>query len=290
MLVPYSPSARAILSALQSSLGGDDVISCDQVLDTLLRLPVTEFLMPRALRDDSIWQSGPRYQFQQWLSGNTNYLPPSTGGGGWQFAPFVLQLEAKALEENAPWVDEWHIAHMIAESPDVRAVGINQPALMGKLAELSGRVKSREEADRLWCFCDSNVFLQYRLFTDVDWPRGLSCGSVVLVVQAVVMRELDYFRAERQREHLRKRARSVLPRLAAAAFASRPGIPAQVRRNAELLLLGREPVAFPPGLDPSEGDDRLVASALGFPGDDLGLMLPFSRAISVSASKRGSEG
>ncbi|MHB1004927.1 MAG: PIN domain-containing protein [Chloroflexota bacterium] len=261
----YSPSAKAILNTLQGSSDVGDIISYDSILRILYHLPVTEALMPRVLREDSVWPSGSRNQFLQRMAGNPNYPRPSTGAGGWQFGPFVLQVEAIALEENAPWVDEWHIAYAIAKANDVWALGLRPEALLLELAKLSGRMEvAKEDAGKVWCFCDTNVFLHYRFFVEVEWPEVLTCESLVLVVPPAVIRELDDFRAERRREHLRRRARAVLPRLAAAAFAVPLGTPARVREKVEVLLLGREPVAFPEGLDPSLVDDRLVASALEF--------------------------
>jgi hypothetical protein len=139
--------------------------------------------------------------------------------------------------------------------------------LLTRISQLSGRKElSATERAKVWCFCDTSLFLQYRFFDEVDWRAELTLPAVVLVIPAVVTAELDNHKAnpDRNRERLRDRAKKMIRRVRDLAFSAPPCTPASVRNGVELLALGHEPTIFPEGLDPVVPDDRLIASALEF--------------------------
>ena len=65
----------------------------------------------------------------------------------------------------------------------LQGLGIVPEAFLTRVAQLEGRVAlGLADADKTWCFCDANVFLQYQLFDQVDWAKELDYSAVVLVV------------------------------------------------------------------------------------------------------------
>jgi predicted ribonuclease YlaK len=143
-------------------------------------------------------------------------------------------------------------------------LGIRPEALFRKVSELSGRVEpSAADKQKVWCFCDTNLFLHYKSVTNPDWHRQLGRGDIVLVVPAGVIRELDDLKFQRSGQ-VRTQARRMLTEIKKVAFQAQASGPANVGNGVELLLLGREPRAFPEGLDSAVADDRLIAMAYEF--------------------------
>lgn len=293
----YDPSAKAVIEALTTQVDATETLWGDSILHGLLQVsPVTAFL-PRLLREDDIWSSSHRYQFLRRMAGDLNYSGPSSSNGC--FLGQLMQVaESMAAEEGAPWVTEWHIAAVLgggsfAIRDNLSALGVNCDALLDRARTLAGRVElSTEDREKLWCFCDTNLFLHYTFFNEVDWHVHLGAKNVVLVVPMVVVRELDGHKTNPnpQRSQLRERARKVLRRLGALAFSAPPGKPTTVRSGVEIMLQGHEPAVFPQGLDPVIGDDRIVAAALEFrwtrPGSQV-TVLSGDLAVRLKASARG---
>lgn len=64
----------------------------------------------------------------------------------------------------------------------------------------------------LYCFLDTNIFLEFRPITEINWVKELNTSSVCLVVTSVVIREMDKHKSGSS-NRLRKRARRSLTHL-----------------------------------------------------------------------------
>jgi hypothetical protein len=189
--------------------------------------------------------------------------------GGRNLALLISEARALVLHEGGTTLREWHILKAIADTDadhTIARLGVRAAALLESVAALEGRVAlGADDLRKVWCVCDANVFLQYHLFDQVDWPAELGYPAVVLVVPTAVLRALDRYKSDPTRERQQKRARQVLPRFAHLALdgGSVAGQPARVRHGVELLLQDREP-PIPAGFDAGDPDDRIVADALDF--------------------------
>lgn len=90
---------------------------------------------------------------------------------------------------------------------------------------------------------------------------GKGQRPVVLVVPAVTIRELDEHKDDVRRDHLRDRARKVLPMIDQAASSTKP---VRLRDGVELQVLPFEAETVPAPLDPLINDDRLIAAAVHY--------------------------
>jgi hypothetical protein len=132
-----------------------------------------------------------------------------------------------------------------------------------------------------FAFLDTNLFLQFRLFDEIDWPTLLKAERVTLLIAPVVLRELDAQKAVGRTKRVRQRASLALSKLAALADV---GLCAPVRSGVEVEFLASDPVIDlrAHGLRPDLPDDFFIASALEFPAElerrvvvtaDLGLKM-----------------
>ena len=135
----------------------------------------------------------------------------------------------------------------------------------------------------LTIFLDTNIFLHYQLFDQINWLKELSASKVTLVIPPIVLRELEKHKINPDRKKIRERAKLVVSKLAQYLDLSTP---IQVSENIELSS-----ILFDPTIDFSANqlsqaiaDDWLLASILSFKSDypdieivlvtaDLGLKL-----------------
>ncbi|MFC1712714.1 PIN domain-containing protein [Candidatus Poribacteria bacterium] len=117
-----------------------------------------------------------------------------------------------------------------------------------------------ESENVCYCFIDTNIFLQYRSFTEIDWAKELEADRVVLVVCSTVLGELDEKKAPTSdNRRTRQRARD-----AAAKLADIDEKNQDVRANVDLLLIAKEPRIDweSEGLSSDVKDDRIIATIL----------------------------
>lgn len=110
----------------------------------------------------------------------------------------------------------------------------------------------------LYCFLDTNVFLQYKMFDEVDWPQVLDAKEVCLVVPRRVIQEMDKAKNDPRSDRRRKRARKVLNKL--EKYWSPHD--AEIRKGTRLRLLVDNPDSDKlreRGYDPEVSDDEIVA-------------------------------
>jgi predicted ribonuclease YlaK len=110
---------------------------------------------------------------------------------------------------------------------------------------------------------DTNVFIHYEFFRNVDWAAELGARPVTLVLPSVVLEELDKRKwAGTRRE--KERAKAVLRTLKELGFSTTP---VEIRPGVSVMALDDEPDdAFMAQhrLQPRAADDRLLASAIAF--------------------------
>jgi len=113
----------------------------------------------------------------------------------------------------------------------------------------------------VYIFPDTNIFLHFNFFTEIDWRKIVSAKLVTLVIAPVVMKELDRHKYNQSSERLRKRAGKVTKRFAELLTTNaevRPGVHIQFERKEpqgefEEFSLSRD-----------SQDDHLIASVLAF--------------------------
>ncbi len=268
-------SVDVVVNALHGVVDPVGDLFYDWAVITLAKLSPTVGALPAALNEDGVWQRARRSTVMAQVpepdrvKGRFGQVNPGElrSKSGRALSLLLSEAEALAEREGAHGLREWHLVKAIVDtdaSNTLRGLGIDPEALLRRVGELEGRIElSPADLAKTWCFSDANVFLQYALFDQVDWPKELGCAAVVLVVPTAVLRALDRYKSDREHPRQQKRARQVLPLFGKYALGVPPGTPAPVRRGVELLLRDREP-PIPSDFDPDDPDDRIVADALDF--------------------------
>ena len=138
---------------------------------------------------------------------------------------------------------------------------------------------------------DTNVFIHYEFFRNVDWAAELGARPVTLVLPSVVLEELDKRKwAGTRRE--KERAKAVLRTLKELGLSTTP---VEIRPGVSVMALDDEPDdAFMAQhrLQPRAADDRLLASAIAFKSsrpDARVLVLTGDTGLSIKAPTRQME-
>jgi hypothetical protein len=110
-------------------------------------------------------------------------------------------------------------------------------------------------------FPDTNVFLHWPLFDQLDWPSIVADVPVRLVVSRIVVAELDRHKNENKNRTLRERAATALARIESIAEGG-----GQVRAGVclETLRAYADRSSAPTDLDLDRPDDNHIATALEF--------------------------
>ncbi len=64
-----------------------------------------------------------------------------------------------------------------------------------------------------YCFIDSNSFLHYRMFTDINWNKVTNSSSVLLIMCPAVLRELDQKKFSAYDINIRNRSQQVISKM-----------------------------------------------------------------------------
>ena len=141
---------------------------------------------------------------------------------------------------------------------------------------------------QVFVFPDTNVFLHFQFFDEVDWPTQLGTDEVTLVLTQAVLSELDEHKwSGTRREKLR--AQKVLKRLDALGLSATA---LEVRAGVHVMALDSEPgdeLFAQHRLAPQVVDDRLIASILEFKeraGDAKVLLLTDDTGLRIKARGR----
>jgi hypothetical protein len=109
----------------------------------------------------------------------------------------------------------------------------------------------------LYCFLDTNIFLQYQMIDDIDWTSELQSKEVCLVVAKKVIQELDRHKRDPISNRRRKRARKVLKILEEYG---EPPIRENVYVTIQTSGVSHEWLVSH-GYDPNDADDCIVGAA-----------------------------
>jgi PIN domain len=131
----------------------------------------------------------------------------------------------------------------------------------------------------VYAFLDTNVYLHFKDFDQVDWREVLNSQSVCLVVAPVNLSELEKFKYDPISERRQKRSRMITKKITDIAFSVETGRDAAVpgRDGVVMRTLTASPVMSRyPQLEASNWDDQLIASVLRYaeensaiPGEDI---------------------
>lgn len=112
-------------------------------------------------------------------------------------------------------------------------------------------------------FLDTNIYLHYQLFDQVNWLEVLKASEVMIVVPPVTVRELNRHKELHPRQRVKGRAAKVLKKMASLLGSD---CQAKIRDGVEMRLEDREPIVnfaeFQ--LDQAIQDDQLIASIIMF--------------------------
>lgn len=117
----------------------------------------------------------------------------------------------------------------------------------------------------IYCFLDTNLFLQFPTFNEIDWPQILQAKQVCLVLAPVVFRELDKHKADYSNSKRRDRARMLVSKLIKLIETDGEKLP-EVRENVSLMYPNEPQINDweAEHLVPAINDDQLIASVLDF--------------------------
>lgn len=111
----------------------------------------------------------------------------------------------------------------------------------------------------LYCFVDTNIFLQYQTFDEIDWPRILKSSAVCLVVPYKVVRELDKLKYDSTSD--RRRSRAIVALRKISEYRDDNG--GRVRAQTAIQVEVSSPSANwleSNSYDPSDADDCIVGA------------------------------
>jgi hypothetical protein len=111
---------------------------------------------------------------------------------------------------------------------------------------------------RLYLFPDTNVFLEFLFFDEIDWRAVAGRDATLIVVTRPVITELDRNKSENRSPKKRERARTSLRK-----FEEHHRGDAKLRNGAAFELWAKNPTIVD-GIDASYPDDLLIASAVHF--------------------------
>lgn len=108
-------------------------------------------------------------------------------------------------------------------------------------------------------FLDTNVYLHYRLFDQIDWPDVLKVSGVTIVVPPVTVRELNKLKELHPRARVKERAGTVLKKL---FLLFKSGSQTHLRDSVEMWFEDRDPMIdfMAYQLNRNVQDDNLIAS------------------------------
>lgn len=115
----------------------------------------------------------------------------------------------------------------------------------------------------LYCFLDTNIFLQFKMFDEIDWKNLLNEKEICLVIPKKVIQELDKHKNDPVSARRRDRARSATKKI----FEYQTQHGGEIKQNLILKAETEAPKADwleLNGYDPTDPDDCVVGSAHHF--------------------------
>jgi hypothetical protein len=111
-------------------------------------------------------------------------------------------------------------------------------------------------------FPDTNMFLHFKSFDQIPWPKELGCSSVCLRIAHVVIDELNQKKDTHPAEHIRDRAQKTLSKIRKVFFGQGGRVNGSVQLVCETAGTGLDMGAR--RLDPASNDDCILAAALEY--------------------------
>lgn len=119
-------------------------------------------------------------------------------------------------------------------------------------------------------FLDTNVFIHYQLFDQIDWTKIFNVPDVTIVIPPITIRELNKHKELSTKSRIRERASLVLKKLSSLFVTECTAI---ISKGVEIYLEDRDPtVDFAQlHLNKDIQDDHLIASILMLQGERPGV-------------------
>lgn len=140
-----------------------------------------------------------------------------------------------------------------------------------------------------YIFCDTMVYLHYRMFTEIDFSEIIGDAPVTLVVPEIVVKEIDDHKDFNQQKKIRDRASRVHTAFFKYLFLTGN---AEIKRGYSIYYLPEKKLDFIKyNLDEQKNDHRLIAAILDFKqsktdNDDV-FLISQDFAASFTAKGRG---
>ena len=121
------------------------------------------------------------------------------------------------------------------------------------------------------CFIDTNIFLHYQMFTEIDWNKITNKRKVLLVICSTVIDELDNKKYSDPSKDIRSRAKKVITKLSEIrdkANINTHDNTYKIRENIDVLFIPFDKARIDwenqklEMLDVKNNDDRIIASIL----------------------------
>jgi len=138
-----------------------------------------------------------------------------------------------------------------------------------------------------YCFIDSNSFLHYRMFTDINWNKVTNSSSVLLIVCPAVLRELDQKKFSAYDINIRNRSQQVISKMLEMKTSKTIN---KIKKTLDLMFISNEPSIDwkKEGLSAQIPDDRIIASILGQKNNFKNIILVTSDiGLTLKASNKG---
>jgi len=138
-----------------------------------------------------------------------------------------------------------------------------------------------------YCFIDSNSFLHYRMFTDINWNKVTNSSSVLLIVCPAVLRELDQKKFSAYDINIRNRSQQVISKMLEMKTSKTIN---KIKKTLDLMFISKEPSIDweKKGLSAQIPDDRIIASILGQKNNFKNIILVTSDiGLTLKASNKG---
>jgi len=138
-----------------------------------------------------------------------------------------------------------------------------------------------------YCFIDSNSFLHYRMFTDINWNKVTNSSSVLLIVCPAVLKELDQKKFSEHDINIRNRSQQVISKMSKMVTSNKIH---KIKKNLDLMFISSEPSIDweKEGLSSQIPDDRIVVSILEQKNNFENIILVTSDiGLTLKASNKG---
>jgi len=138
-----------------------------------------------------------------------------------------------------------------------------------------------------YCFIDSNSFLHYKMFTDINWNEVTNSSSVLLIVCPAVFGELDQKKFSTYDINIRNRSRQVISKMSGMGT---PNTINKIKKTLGLMFISSEPSIDweKEGLSAQIPDDRIIASILEQKNNFKNIILVTSDiGLKLKASAKG---